>query len=149
MKNEEYLALHFKDIKGPLILNRRNFLRLFGSGIIIFFSFKDSSAFQEVIRREGFLKISPPDLGAFLRIGDDGRITCYTGKIEMGQGVMTSFAQIVAEELDVPVASVDMVMGDTELCPWDLGTFGSISVRFMGPFLREAAGQAKAILTEL
>ena len=149
MKNEEYLELHFKDIKEPFIMNRRKFLKLFGGGIIIFFSFKDSSAFQEVIRRGGFLKVSPPDLGAFLRIGDDGRITCYTGKIEMGQGVLTSFAQIVAEELDMPVTSVDMVMGDTELCPWDLGTFGSISVRFMGPFLREAAGQAKAILTEL
>lgn len=67
----------------------------------------------------------------------------------MGQGIITSLAQMLAEELDVPLNSVDMVMGDTELCPWDMGTFGSRSTKFFGPPLREAAAEAKAVLIQL
>src|SRR4030043_1257228 len=85
----------------------------------------------------------------FLRIASDGRVSCFTGKIEMGQGVMTSVAQILAEELEVPLASIDMIMGDTDLCPWDMGTFGSRTTRFFGPPLREAAAEARAILIQL
>jgi isoquinoline 1-oxidoreductase len=71
------------------------------------------------------------------------------GKIEMGQGPITSFVQMLAEELDVPYESVDMVMGDTDLCPWDSGTWGSLSTRVYGSFLREAACEAKGVLKEL
>jgi isoquinoline 1-oxidoreductase len=76
-------------------------------------------------------------------------VTCFTGKIEMGQGIVTSLAQMLADDLDVPLDSVDMVMGDTDLCPWDMGTFGSMSTRFFGPPLREAAAEARAILIGL
>jgi isoquinoline 1-oxidoreductase len=62
---------------------------------------------------------------------------------------MTSMAQILAEELDVPLDSVDMVMGDTDLCPWDMGTFGTMSTRIFGPALRAAAAEARAALIEL
>jgi ferredoxin len=58
----------------------------------------------------------PTDFNAFLRISVDNRVTCFVGKIEMGQGPMTSFAQMLAEELDVAYESVDMVMGDTDRC---------------------------------
>ena len=64
----------------------------------------------------------------------------------MGQGINTSLAQMLAEELDVPLTSVDMVMGDTDLCPWDAGTYGSMSVKYFGPPLRVAAAEARAIL---
>ena len=67
----------------------------------------------------------------------------------MGQGVVTSLAQMLADELDVPLESVDMVMGDTDLCPWDMGTFGSMTTRFFGPPLRAAAAEARAVLIEL
>jgi isoquinoline 1-oxidoreductase len=67
----------------------------------------------------------------------------------MGQGIITSLAQMLAEELDVPLRSVDMVMGDTDLCPWDMGTFGSRSTKYFGPPLREAAAEARAVLLEL
>ena len=67
----------------------------------------------------------------------------------MGQGIVTSLAQMLAEELDVSLGSVKMVMGDTELCPWDMGTFGSRSTKYFGPTLREAAAEAKAILIQL
>ncbi len=91
----------------------------------------------------------PSDFNAFLRIGEDGRVTCYTGKIEMGQGPITSLPQMLAEELDVPLETVDMVMGDTDLCPWDMGTFGSMTTRFFGPPLRAAGAEARAVLLEL
>ena len=54
------------------------------------------------------------------------------GKIEMGQGVVTSLARMLADEPGVPLASVDMVMGDTLLCPYDRGTFGSMSTPYFG-----------------
>jgi nicotinate dehydrogenase subunit B len=76
-------------------------------------------------------------------------VSCLTGKIEMGQGIVTSLAQMLAEELDVPLTSVDMVMGDTDLCPYDMGTWGSLTTRFFGPPLREAAAEARAILIQL
>jgi isoquinoline 1-oxidoreductase len=56
---------------------------------------------------------------------------------------------MAAEELGVALGSIDMVMGDTQLCPWDMGTFGSMSTRFFGPALRGAAAEAKAVLLEL
>src|SRR5450759_1303010 len=67
----------------------------------------------------------------------------------MGQGAMTSLPQLVAEELDVPLSMVDIVMGDTDVCPWDMGTFGSLSIRQFGPVLRTAAAEAKAVLLQL
>ena len=91
----------------------------------------------------------PSDFNAFLRIGEDGRVTCFTGKIEMGQGPITSLPQMLADELETPLDSVDIVMGDTDLCPWDMGTFGSMTTRFFGPALRAAAAEAKAVLLEL
>ena len=100
-------------------------------------------------RRPPGAQTLPSDFNAFLRIAPDGRVSCFTGKIEMGQGIVTSLAQILAEELDVPLTSVDMVMGDTDLCPWDMGTFGSRTTRFFGPPLREAAAEARAILIQL
>ena len=64
----------------------------------------------------------------------------------MGQGVITSLAQMLADELSVSMDSVDMVMGDTKLCPYDRGTFGSMTTRFFGPKLREAGAEAKSVL---
>ena len=91
----------------------------------------------------------PEDFHAYLAIGANGRVTVFSGKIEMGQGVMTSLAQMAAEELGVDLASIDMVMGDTDKCPWDMGTFGSLTTRMFGPALRAAAAKARAVLTAL
>lgn len=147
-KIDDYLDLDFYDLTPSFPLNRREFLKLFGGGIIIVFSVGDSLAVQEA-RRQGFRPRLPEDFNAFLRIGEDGRVTCFTGKVELGQGVITSLAQMLADELDVPLASVDMTMGDTDLCPWDMGTFGSMTTRFFGPPLRAAAAKAKSVLIEL
>ncbi len=146
MKENELLNQESENGENSFSLNRRQFLKAVGGGIIIFFSYGDLTAQER--RPRGYQNL-PTDFNAFLRIGADGRVTCFTGKVELGQGIVTSLAQMLADELDVPLNSVDMVMGDTNLCPWDMGTFGSMSTRFFGPPLREAAAEAKAILIGL
>ncbi len=150
MNPNDYLALNFTDIKEFLpIDSRREFLKRLGGGIVIFVALTDFLEAQEEGRVRGFRPQMPSDFNAFLRIGEDGRVTCFTGKIEMGQGPITSLPQMLAEELDAPLDSVDIVMGDTAQCPWDMGTFGSMTTRFFGPALRAAAAEAKAVLLEL
>ena len=133
-------------------MNRREFLKrlgVLGGGIIIGFNTLDRHALARR-PRAGFLGAGiPTDFNAFLRIGTDNRVVLYTGKIEMGQGAMTSIPQLLAEELYVNYDAVDIVMGDTDLCPWDAGTFGSLSIRYFGVFLREAASEARGVLMEL
>lgn len=126
-------------------IDRRKFLKITGGGIFLLFAAGDLSLLaQERLRRN-----LPTDFNAFLKIGQDGRVSCYTGKIEMGQGAITSLAQTLADELDVGIDAVDMVMGDTEFCPWDMGTFGSMTTRFFGPALRSAGAEARMVLIEL
>src|SRR5664279_2453356 len=67
----------------------------------------------------------------------------------MGQGPITSLPQMLAEELETPLETVDIVMGDTERCPWDQGTHGSQTTRAFGPALQAAAAEARAVLLEL
>jgi nicotinate dehydrogenase subunit B len=126
-------------------LHRRDFIRLLGGGIIVLFNADLSDLLGQEARTRGY----PTDFNAYLRIAGDGRVTIYSGKIEMGQGVVTSLAQMAADELAVPLDSIDMVMGDTALCPFDMGTYGSMSTRFFGPALRAAAAEAKAVLVTL
>ncbi len=145
MKKHDHLNLDFYDIDHSIPVNRRDFLKLMGGGIsILFFVGPPSHLMAQRRGRE-----LPSDFNAFLRIGEDGRVQCFTGKIEMGQGVITSLAMMLADELEVPLDSVDMVMGDTDLCPWDMGTFGSMTTRFFGPPLRAAAAEARAVLIEM
>ncbi len=146
MKHDEYPGSMTDEINPGSGLSRRDFLKLLGGGIVIVVSVGDAEAFfQERGRGGGY----PSDFNAYLRIGEDGRVTCYTGKIEQGQGAITALPLLLAEELEVPVESVDMVMGDTDLCPWDGGTFGSQSIRVFGPALRAAAAEARMVLLEL
>ena len=130
-----------------LRFKRRDFFKLLGGGIFIYFSTGNLSellALTPAQRRE-----RPTDYNAFLRIAEDGTVSCFTGKIEMGQGPITSLAQQIADELDVALESVKMVMGDTELCPYDRGTYGSLTTREFSHSMRSAGAEAKAILLEL
>jgi nicotinate dehydrogenase subunit B len=130
-------------------LGRREFLKLGGSGIMVMVTASAAEEwFQEPARQFGGREL-PADFNAFVRIGEDGRVSCLTGKVELGQGISTSLAQIVAEELDAPLAAVDVIAGDTDLCPYDMGTFGSRSIKYFGPPLRQAAAEARAVLLEL
>jgi len=129
---------------GP-VLRRRDFLKMMGGGIVILFSVGDSKLLEA--QRGG--QSLPEDFNAFLRIAPDGSVTGFTGKVELGQGPSTSLAQMLADELDVSFDSVNMIMGDTDLCPWDMGTFGSMTIRFFGPPFRAAAAEARAVLLQL
>jgi len=145
MKEDKYIDIDFKNNPPNFQINRREFLKIAGGGIFILFTIKDMSVFAQQRPDQSL----PTDFNAFLKIGEDGRITCFTGKIEMGQGVITSLAQMLADELDVSIDDVDMVMGDTDLCPWDMGTFGSMSTRFFGPPLRKAGAEGRMVLLQL
>jgi isoquinoline 1-oxidoreductase len=149
MTTEDYLALDFKDSMDLFPQNRREFLKRLGGGIFIFVTLGELAIGQEAGRQRGGRQGGPADFNAFLRIGEDGRVTGFTGKIEMGQGPITSLAQMLAEELDTPLDTVEMIMGDTARCPWDMGTFGSMTTRSFGPALLAAAAEAKTVLMGL
>lgn len=129
-------------------VSRREFLQLAGTGLFIFFAIDPMAAFQEPLRLPGRPSY-PTDFNAYLRIGGDGRVTSFVGKVELGQGSKTALAQLAADELDVSLDTVDMVMGDTDLCPWDMGTFGSLTIRQFGPVLRGVAAEARAVLLQM
>jgi len=128
-------------------IKRRSFIKALGGGIVLFFApwnAIDLMALPAPQRRS-----LTKDYNAFLHIATDGTVSCYTGKIEMGQGIITSLAQMMAEELNVPLAKVKMVMGDTDLCPWDAGTWGSLTTRAFGPAMRAAAAETRMVLVQM
>lgn len=144
---DEYQSLEADDKVIPTgkQFSRRDFLKVSGSGIFIFFATGAFSAIELQQRRRDY----PTDFNAYLKIGNDGRVSLFCSKIEMGQGIYTSMAQMLAEELDVAIDSIDMVMGDTMFCPWDSGTTGSRSTKNYGPPLRKAGAKARAILLQM
>ncbi len=141
------LAQHTIDDKPHWFrLDRRDFLKLFGGGLLVCLA--DASTWaQESGRTFGGHEL-PKDIASWLHIAADGRVTVFTGKVEVGQNIRTSLAQSVAEELRVPFDTITMVMGDTDLVPWDAGTFGSRTTPTMGPELRTMAAAARQLLIE-
>ncbi len=144
MNDKRNIILDIDQKNIPSGLSRRKFLQRLGGGLVIAVSISDFSTLEGAV-----MQSMPSDLNAYLRVGEDGMVTCFTGKIEMGQGITTSLAQMMAEELDVAVESVHMVMGDTDLCPYDRGTWGSLTTRFFGPALRSAAAEAREVLMKM
>jgi isoquinoline 1-oxidoreductase len=130
-------------------LDRREFFRFLGGGILVVSLLKPAAIAQEsggAGRRGDSL---PKEIDAWLHIGENGKITVYTGKAEMGQNIRTSLSQAVAEELHVPIDSIEMVMGDTQLTPFDMGTFGSRTTPTMNLQLRKVAAAAREMLIGL
>jgi len=127
---------------------RRDFVKALGGGVLVLVSLPSAGApgAAEALAPQGTY---PTDVNAYLHIAQDGRVTLFSGKIEMGQGVMTSLTQMAAEDLGVALDAIRIVMGDTATCPFDAGTWGSMSTRFFGPAVRAAAAQARLILTDL
>jgi nicotinate dehydrogenase subunit B len=124
-------------------MDRRSFFQVLGSGIAITFTLAESAG--------AALLDSPPegDLSSWIHINEKGSVKIFTGKAELGQTIRTSLAQIVAEELNVEIGKIEMVMGDTALTPYDRGTFGSRSIPYMGPQLRKAAATAREVLISM
>src|SRR6185369_7012500 len=130
-------------------IDRRDFMRLTAAGLLVTFAVKPAAGMPRPVWNPANLQRPSPDFNAFVHIGADGRVTLLVGKVEMGQGVATSLPQLAAEELNVRLDSVDLVMGDTELCPFDMGTYGSLSIRTLGPVLRAAAAEARMVLVQM
>lgn len=96
----------------------------------------------------GSLKTAPR-LDAWLRIAADGRVTIFTGKSELGQGIKTALIQVAAEQLDIAPASVTLVTSDTDRTPSEGYTAGSQSMQDSGTAIQHAAAQAREILIGL
>lgn len=128
-------------------LDRRDFLKVLGGGLFVCLTYSTGWA-QESGGSFGSHEL-PRDIGAWLHIAPDGQVKVFTGKVEVGQNIRTSLAQLVAEELRVPFNTITMVMGDTDLTPWDMGTFGSRTTPTMGPQLRTMAAAARRQLIEM
>lgn len=147
MKSEEIDKYYFDDVNNPLPkYDRREFLKKLGGGVIIVFSLSQMGFVAGCKNPEDD---GLPEFNAFLRVKEDGNVECYSGKIEMGQGIYTSLAQVLADELEVSLDRVTMIMGDTDLVPYDAGTWGSLTHRFHDPLIRAAAAEARMVLIEL
>jgi len=129
-------------------MKRRDFIKALGGGVVVCVNLGSLSGLAGC-DFGGSQSIYPEDINAYLHIPETGKITLYSGKIEMGQGIATSLTQMAAEDLGVSLDSIQIVMGDTDTCPWDMGTFGSLTTRMFGPAVRAAAAKARLVLTDL
>lgn len=123
---------------------RRRFFSLLGGGVAAAFTFSDVLSSELLYSLDLQEKREAEDsIAAWIHVHEDGKISVYTGKVEVGQNIRTSLAQAVAEELECDVHSIEMIMGDTFLTPYDRGTFGSRTTPYMAPQLRKAAASLR------
>ena len=126
-------------------MDRRQFMQS-GVALVVACSLSRAAAGQGVAPAGKTLAKDAVD--AWLALGRDGRVTVYTGKVDLGTGVRTALAQMVAEELDVPMAAVELVMGDTALTPDQGQTASSVTISAAGVEIRQAAATARKALLE-
>ena len=86
--------------------------------------------------------LANPRLEQWLVVREDDGVTVFTGKVELGQGILTALAQIAAEELSLPLELIEIISGQTECCPEEWYTAGSQSVEVGG------AAHAMRLLSE-
>ena len=126
-------------------VNRRSVLKMSGLLVVAFsLAPRFTIASASVVAKP----VTPDLVDSYLAIGRDGRITVYSGKVDLGTGLRTALTQIVAEELDVPLGHVTLVQGDTLLTPDQGPSFGSLSIQNGGAQLRRAAATARRALLE-
>ncbi|MGD1080970.1 MAG: molybdopterin cofactor-binding domain-containing protein [Candidatus Sulfotelmatobacter sp.] len=131
-------------------LDRREFFKFLGAGVLVVSVLKPAVVAQESGgARLGRGESLPKEIDAWLHIGENGKVTVYTGKVEVGQNIRTSLSQAVSEELCVPMGNIEMVMGDTQRTPFDMGTFGSRTTPTMNLQLRKVAAAAREMLIGL
>jgi nicotinate dehydrogenase subunit B len=133
--------------------SRRDFLRASGALVV---SFSASAVLDDVVFGQGEFgtrasHIDPARLDSWIAIAADGNVTAYTGKCELGQGMLTAQTQLIAEELSVPVERVHLVMCDTDITPDQGTTSGSQSTptNFNHANLAQAAATARETLVRL
>jgi isoquinoline 1-oxidoreductase len=127
--------------------DRREFFRIAGAGLAVAL-LADRLAAQPPGRRGGGGN-RPREISAWLHVGEDGGVTVFTGKVEIGQNIRTSLTQVVAEELRMPVERIKLVMADTARTPDDGGTAGSRTTPDTAANLRRVAAAAREALIDL
>lgn len=151
----EYPPIKGRQVTGSPVITRRNFFKLLGGGVAVALTYSDLYAFAGPLEagKEPFQAGAYPadegTIAAWIHIQENGAVSVFTGKVEVGQNIRTSLAQAVAEELAVPLSAIEMIMGDTLLTPYDRGTYGSLSTPQMGPKLRKAGASLKEALVEM
>jgi nicotinate dehydrogenase subunit B len=135
---------HGLRLDGPS-LTRRQF-GIAAGALTIAFSFSPAAA--EPAKLPGSLEHNRM-LDAWLRVDASGAVTVFTGKVELGQGILTAFEQIVADELDVAPKRIKIISGDTGETPDEGFTSGSQSIEYGGTALRHACAEARGILIDL
>ncbi len=132
-----------------LLIARRDLLK--GSGALLVMMNIPAGALlgsAKAEARAATRALNPAELDTWLAIDGNGIVTGYWGKMDMGQGVDTAIAQLIAEELDVPVDKVNIVFGDTALCADQGGASGSSGVQRSGVAFQAAAAEARLVLLE-
>jgi CO/xanthine dehydrogenase Mo-binding subunit len=132
--------------------NRRRFLQSMGGGLLVLFTLDEQGSAQESGGPRGRHRggeALPQNVSAWLHIDNDGGITVFTGKAEVGQNIRTSLSQAVADELRIEPATIRLVMGDTALTPFDFGTVGSRTTPGMAPQLRKISATMREKLVSI
>ncbi|MHA6344356.1 xanthine dehydrogenase family protein molybdopterin-binding subunit [Roseivivax sp. CAU 1761] len=131
-------------------LTRRALLKSGGALFVSFAATAGIVAAPEIAAaREPHRPLDPAALDSWIAVGQDGRVTVYWGKMDMGQGTDTGIAIMAAEELDVDIDNVDIVAGDTALCVDQGGASSSSGVQRSGVAIRHAAAEARRLLLEM
>ena len=132
-------------------LNRRAFLSTSGALVVTLSACGDLT--RNTSTAENGLATRPPVtpgmLSSYISIEPDGTVVAYYGKIDGGQGLLTSMAQLVAEEIDVPWDRVRLIMGDTALTVNMGGATAGNAIRQAGPIMRQTAAEARRLLIEM
>src|SRR2546425_1360425 len=125
---------------------RRDFLKGSGSLVVTFSLAGAAGAAHAQGAAPGGKPVALDEVDTFLAIHADGTVSVYTGKVDLGTGTRTALRQMAAEELDVALAQVDLVEGDTALTPDQGPTWGSLTIQIGGGAIRQAAATARRAL---
>lgn len=130
-------------------ISRRNFVKGTGA-LIVSFSFWGAAS-QVLAQADNWsdADLSPTSLDSWVAVAQNGMVTVFTSKVDLGTGVVTALSQIVAEELDVPFQQIHMETGDTSNTIDQAATVGSRTIERGGPQLRQAAAAARQQLLRL
>src|SRR6516225_7981104 len=128
---------------GAAHVDRRSFLKSGGSLVVAFAVPMGAAAAAD------FAPVRASELDSWIAIAGDGKVTAFTGRIDLGTGAQTVYCQAIAEELDIPVESVSVVMGDTARTPEQGKSTASNSVTLNFKPMRQAAAEARGVLLDL
>ena len=126
-------------------LSRRRFTQSLGV-VIATFAWPCRSGFGQALGNLPFSLRNNRRLEGWIRLDPDGTVMVFTGKAELGQGILTALAQIAAEELDVELQKVRVISADTSRGPDEQYTYGSQSIEQSGSAIRAASAEARGLL---